>query len=178
MLYIKKRLAQMPPEQRQFDLGKIFENLYATQCLGSAALVINAGSAVTWKMANAAALPYVINGVLASKAAATAQAVPSAVSWTGAASVFNAAGFLIALDSAGAVTTYPTNVTATASAATALSGLVWPAIPDTVCVIGGIVVTNSAANTTFTAATTALDAANITTLYFNTTGPFYPTAAF
>lgn len=176
MQYLKKRISQMEPKADNLSLAKIFENLFNTQCLGSAVLAINAGSAATWKMTNGSALPYLINGVSFSKAAATAQAVPTAITWAAVASTFNAGGFLIGLDSAGAVSTYPTNVTSAASAAAALAGIVWPAVPDNVCVIGGVIVTNSAANTAFTGATTALDAANISTLYFNTTGPFFPTA--
>lgn len=176
MQYQKKRISQMEPKADNLSLGKIIESFYDTQCLGSAVLDINAGSAATWKMTNAAALPYVINGVTFAKTAATAQAVPSAITWAGVASVFNAGGFLVGLDSAGTVSTYPTNVTSAASAAAALAGIKWPAVPEGICVIGGVIVRNTAANTAFTAATTALDAANISTLYFNTIGPFFPTA--
>ena len=176
MQFLKKRIAVMESKADNYSLAKIFENLFNTQCLGSAGLAINAGSAATWKMTNAAALPYEIGGVTYSKVAATAQAVPTAITWAAVASVFNAGGFLIGLDSAGAVSTYPTNVTSAASAAAALAGVSWPAVPDNICVIGGLIIANSAANTAFTGATTALDAANISVLYFNTTGPFFPTA--
>lgn len=172
---IKRYLVQDGPVVSQLGALRSFQDLFARQALASAALAINAGSAATWKMGNSAALPYVINGQLATKAAATAQAVPTAVTWAAVASTYNAGGFLIALDAAGTVFTYPTNVTAsTVSSANALSGLLWPTVPESQCVIGAVVVYNTAANTAFTAGTTALDAANIGVQYINITGPFYP----
>lgn len=177
MLFIKKLIAQFPPEHKNFGLVQLFKSLFSTQSLGNAALAINAGSAATWKMANASPLLYVVNDVTYRKTAATAQAVPSQISWTGVASTYNAGAFLIGLDAAGNVNTYPTNVTSTtASQAAAVSAIVWPAVPEGVAVIGAIVISTSAANTTFTAATTALDAANITVDYINVQGPFFPTA--
>lgn len=172
---IKRFLVQDGPVAMQLGVMRSFQDLFARQSLASAALAINAGSAATWKMGNTAALPYLINGQFLTKAAATAQAVPTAITWAAVASTFNAGGFLVALDAAGTVFTYPTNVTAsTVSSANALAGLVWPTVPDDKCVIGAIVVYNTAANTAFTGATTALDAANIGAQYISTVGPFYP----
>lgn len=172
---IKRFLVQDGPVAMQFGVQKSFQDLFARQPLASAALAINAASAATWKMGNATALPYLVDGRLATKAAATAQAVPTAISWAAVASTFNAGGFLIALDAAGTVFTYPTNVTAsTVSSANALAGLVWPVVPEDKCVIGAIVVYNTAVNTAFTGNTTALDAANIGVQYINAVGPFYP----
>lgn len=177
MLFIKKLIAQFAPEHKNFGLVQLFKSLYSTQCLGSAVLAINAGSAATWKMTNSVALPYLINDVMYRKAAATAQAVPTQITWSAVASTYNAGAFLIGLDNAGNVSTYPTNVTATTtSQAAAVAGIVWPAVPEGVAVIGAIVISTSAANTAFTGATTALDAANITVDYINIQGPFFPTA--
>ena len=172
---IKRYLVQDGPMATQLGVLRGVQDLFARQALASAALAINAASAATWKMGNAAALPYLINGQLLTKTAATAQAVPAAVTWAAVASTYNAGGFLIALDAAGTVTTFPTNVTAsTVSSANALAGIIWPTVPDTYCVIGAIVVYNTAVNTAFTGGTTALDAANIGAQYINVTGPFYP----
>jgi len=51
---------------------------------------------------------------------------------------------------------------------------VWPKVPPGYAVIGAIVISTGTANTTFTAATTALDAAGITVDYINVQGPFFP----
>lgn len=173
---IKKFLmAGQPGAAKPEDIFRAVQDLFARQCLGSAALAINGAAGPTWKMTNAAALPYLINGTLLTKTAATAQAVPTAVSWAAVASTYNAGGFLIALDNAGNIVTFPTNITSTTtSAAAALAAIVWPVVPDTYCVIGAIVINNTAANTAFTGGTTNLDAANIGVNYINVTGPFYP----
>lgn len=164
------------PSQQTYGLQKVFEALFNTQSLGNAGLAINAGAAATWKMTNSAALVYVIGGQAYRKAAVTAQAVPSAISWTGVASTYNAGAFLITLDSSGTVTTIPSSVVSTtASQAAAVAGISWPQVPVGSVVIGAIVISTSTANTTFTAGTTALDAAGISVDYINVQGPFFPT---
>ena len=170
MLAIKKRLQQAFPTNDRFQLLKAFESLFNTQALSSGGLTF---TTTTWQ--TAAAVPYLINNVTFTKAVFTTQAVPTSIAWTGAASTFNAGAFLIGLDSAGTVTTYPSAVTAsTVSAAATLGLLVYPQVPDNVCVIGTIIIQATTANTTFTPAVTALNAAGITTTFINTVGPFFP----
>lgn len=170
---IKRFLVQDGPVAMQLGVMRSFQDLFARQPLASAALAINAATAATWKMGNATALPYLVNGVLGLKTAATAQAVPAAITWPAVAATFQAAAFHVALDINGNVVTFPSAVATGASQANALAGIVWPVVPEQYCVIGSIVVYNTAANTAFTAGTTALDAANIGVQYINYLDAFY-----
>lgn len=150
--------------------------LYQTQNLVSPGLAIKSGGGSPQHLTGA--IQYLINGVLYTKAAVAAADLPATISWTGAASVYNAGGWIVGVDSGGNLSYYATNVTSAASAASALAGIRWPTVPQGIAVIGAIVVYTSTANTTFTAATTNLDATGLTTLYLNTVGPFYPMSTF
>jgi len=154
------------------DIFRAVQDLFTRQVIVPGLLVSSA--AVTFATTNA--IQYLINGVLYTKAALSAIAVPTATAWSAVASTFNAAGFLVTLDAAGNVATIPTNVVSSlVSANNALAGIVWPTVPDNVVVVGGFVVYTTAANTAFTPGTTNLiGAANIGTITINTTGPFYP----
>lgn len=173
MQLIKKRLLALPDRREAFELTKVFESLFSTQSLGSAGVAFTTS---TWQTTNT--VPYLINNVLSIKPVLSAQAVPAALAFPGTASTFNAGAFLIALDSAGNVTTFTTAVTAsTSSAANALSSIVWPIVPETYCVIGAIVIQSTTAATPFVPGTTALNAAGITSTFINTQGPFFPAIA-
>lgn len=170
---IKRFLVQDGPVAMQFGVQKSFQDLFARQPLASAALAINAAAAATWKMGNTSPLPYLVNGVMGLKTAATAQAVPAGITWAAVASTFQAAAFHVGLDVNGNVATFPSAVSVGSSQANALAGIIWPVVPEQYCVIGTVVIYNTAANTAFTANTTALDAANIGTQYINYLDAFY-----
>ena len=173
MLAIKKRLLALINTREAFELTKAFETLFNTQCLGSAALAINAATAATWKMSNATPLPYSITGQLYLKTAAAAQAIPAAAALTATAN--QAVMVTLALDAAGNITTYTSGVSvSTVSSAVAVANLIPAFVPDNLCVIGVLVIASVA--TVFTPGTTALDAVGITVTYINTTGPFFPIA--
>jgi hypothetical protein len=167
MLNIKKRLITLPNAREAFELQKVFEQCYNTQCLSSAAITAS-GAVATW---STSAVTYVVNGVTVAKGALTTQAVPAAAALT--ATGFQAVVFMIGLDVAGNVTTYTSAVaTSTSTAADALSKLVYPQIPDGVVVIGGVIIQSNA--TAFTPGSTNFNAAGITAVAFNTVGPFFP----
>lgn len=170
MQAIKKRLLDIPHRQESFALIKAFETLFGNQVLGSAGLAINAGTAATWKMTNAAPLVYTINGATYTKAALTAQAIPASAALT--ASGNQAVAVMLCLDAGGTLSTYVSAVSTGASVAAAVSGVIYPQVPENVAVIGVIIIGSAA--TAFTPGTTALDAAGITTTYINVTGPFFP----
>lgn len=171
------RLNALSNKQDAMELGRAFENLFRTQALNSGNLRIQGGSAApTWQTQNA--IIYTIEGVTYSLAAQSSQAVPSAITWTAVASTFQAGAFLITADAGGTVRTIPTNVGTGTSAALALQGIVWPPVPIGQVVTGIVIIANSAANTAFTAATTNLDAANISTTFINVSEPFFPTAPY
>lgn len=167
MLNLKKRLITLPNRIEAFELMKVFEQCYNTQCLTSAAIQAT-GAVATW---STSALTYVVNGITIAKAALTTQAVPAACALTNTG--FQNVVFMIGLDVAGNVTTYAGPVATSAnSAADALSKLTYPQIPDGVVVIGGVIIQSNA--TTFTPGTTNFNAAGITATAFNTVGPFFP----
>jgi hypothetical protein len=174
MQSIKKRLIDgIFANGEQMALLKLFESLFNTQNLVSPALAIKAGGSSP--QFQTGAFTYLINGQLYQKAAVAANSVPAALSWPGTAGLYNAGAVLLSVDAAGNLYTNVSNVTASAaSQAAAMNGIVWPWIPETQTVIGGFIVSTSAANTAFTGGTTNLDAANIAVAYFNTTGPFFP----
>lgn len=170
MLNIKKRLQVLPNSREAFELLKALEQCYNTQCLGSAGLAINAATTPTWKMTNASALPFIINGVLATKAAATAQAIPAAAALS--ATGQNAVMVTVGLDITGALNLFTSPVSTAPNAVAALAGIIPAQVSDGIAVIGQIIIQSNA--TAFTPGTTNLDAAGITVTYVNTTGPFFP----
>lgn len=167
MLNIKKRLITLPNAREAFELQKVFEQCYNTQCLTSAGVTAS-GAVATW---STSALTYILNGVTLAKAALTTQAVPAAAALT--ATGFQAVVVVIGLDIAGNMTQYVSQVATSAnSAADALGKLIYPQIPDGIVVIGGYIVQSNA--TVFTPGTTLFNAAGITAVSFNTVGPFFP----
>lgn len=155
------------------DVYRAFQDHYVRQNLVSAGLAIKtAGASPQFQ---SAAIAYLLGGQLLKKVAVAATTLSTAVAWTGVASTFNAGGVLLTIDNAGNITQVPTSIVSTlTSQAAAIAGITWPVVPDNVVVIGAIVVSTSAANTTFTGGTTNLDAANITVDYLNIVGPMYP----
>lgn len=167
------RGSQLANQADGFQVQKAFENLFTSQPVTSPNLRIQGGSAAaTWQSQNATL--YIVDGVMFSLAAQSSQAVPSALTWTAVASTFQAGGFIITVDAQGTVRTIPTNVGTGTSAALALQAVRWPVIPPGQVAIGGAVIANTAANVAFTAGTTNLDAANISTTFFNLLDSLYP----
>ena len=169
---IKKRLQQAFPTNDRFQLLKAFESLFNTQALASGGLTF---TTTTWQTANV--IPYQIANVTFTKAVVVTQAVPASITWGAVASTFQAGAFVIAVDNVGTISTYTSAVTSSVvTAAAALGLLVWPQVPDTVCVIGQILIQSTTAATAFTPGVTALNAIGITTTFINTVGPFFPVA--
>lgn len=159
------------------DILRALGDLYQRQNLVSPGMAIKSGGASPQFLTGANS--YLIGGKLYQAAAVAANSLNAGITWAAVASTYSAGAYIIALDNAGTLYALPTNVSSTTtSQAAALAGIVWPAVPDTFCVIGVIVVSTSSANTAFTGGTTNLDAAGITTNYINITGPFYPVPAF
>jgi hypothetical protein len=133
----------------------------SSQTLGSAALVIKAGTSALAKT-GASATSAIAGGVLRSIAAATDMA---ALSGTTAQNKFNVYCFYI--DAAGTLTTLMGTEGAT------LATVVFPQTPVGKAMIGFITVNPTSA--AFIGGTTALDAANTNVVYVNTQGAFDPT---
>lgn len=166
------------------DLSKVpnrdIINALGGMCLTKGVLAINAGSAATVKTTNA--LVYGVGGVLYTKAALAAQAItvthrydgkPVSTADTAYVQPINTTViYVVALNSAGTVAvvqstyagqqvTYGSDLS---KIVTAGGGL--PTLPAGYTPIGAIkVATNGSA--TFTAGTTALDAAGVTATYFD-----------
>jgi len=173
---IRRYLGALANQPDAYNVSKAIDSLYRNQVLNSAGLGIQGGSAAaTWATANV--VNYMVEGVNATLAAQSSKAVPSAITWAAVASTFQAGAFLVTVDNAGTVATVPTNVGTGTSAAIARANIVWPVVPDGQVVVGVVIIANSAANVAFTAASTNLDATNISTTFINTIGPFYPTTA-
>lgn len=164
--------------------NKAVRELIATRCFAKGVLAINAGGAATIKTTNA--LNYSVDGVAYAKAAlaaqalalpnAAAQAVQAAI--TGRESYYvqpaqSTVYYVVALDASGNVATFQgtydgqallmpnTNMPVTAKGGVPdIDTSVW-------CPIGMIKIALGA--TTFTPATTLLDAANVTATYYDLT---------
>lgn len=148
------------------DLTAVFADLTAlrtrinTGTLNSAGLVIKAGSSAIVKAGSAFAA--LAGGAVVVKAANTDMSA-----LVGTLATAKSAVWAFYIDSAGVITT--SAKTADANDAAAALALM-PASPDNKAMIGFIVVAN-ASGSNFVGGTTALDAASITTTYYNTTGP-------
>ena len=164
MQLIKKRIRALPDRREAFELLKVFETLFTTQCLGSAGLAINAAAAVTVKAGSA--FSALVANTHVYKAAATVMtalpALPLVLTlqyqmWT------------FTIDGAGNLYTLPGAPSLT------LAGVQIPIVPESPvqAVIGSLVLYNGTAST-FTPNTTALDTALLISAYNNTVGPFFP----
>lgn len=125
----------------------------------SAGLAIKSGGSALAKSVNT--ITFVVDGVIAQKAAADMAALSGTTVADGSKNVY-----VFCVDAAGALTTLA------GTAATTLAGIVWPTIVDGTTVIGFVVIATTGA--TFVPGTTALDAGTVTATYINTPFPFIP----
>lgn len=155
-------------------LNAAIRELVANRCHSKITLAINAGSAATVK--NTGAVIYSVDGVMYTKSALSAQAITVTHNYTGAAggayvqpantTVF----YVLCLNAAGTVAvvqgTYSgQNLSGTSAGATAKGTGLIPNAPADYTPIGIIKIATGAV--TFTAGTTALDAANVTATYYD-----------
>lgn len=134
-----------------------FNNAQLYRSMGSAGLAIKAGGSAIVK--NGTAVSLLVNGAHVEVAANTDAAALSGVI---PAATYNC--WLVSTSDGSTLTT--TFGTAGASAA----AVVLPAVPSGETALGYVIVTKSDGD--FTGATTALDAANVTTTYVNIIGGF------
>lgn len=155
----------------------------ATACYTKGVLAINAASAATLKTTNA--LVYSIAGIMYTKAALAAQVLtaPSGTPFY-VQPANTTVYYVVTLDASGTVVTYQSDYAGklvnsapnvgmvNAQAVGVVGGGNLPDLPDTVCPIGIVKVVTGAV--TFTPATTAFDAASVTSTYFDLAQ--YPTS--
>jgi hypothetical protein len=134
-----------------------------TCCLSKAGLAIgDTTTGIKIAAPNGAGIDYAINGIVYHKAdAATSNFTAAAVQ-----PVLTTCLYLVCLDTSGNVSTVKGTAVLNADLAAGTAVLHWPAPAANTCPIGAlkIVLTSSA---TFTAGTTALDAANVTETYYD-----------
>lgn len=174
MQAIKKRLLTLPNSREAFELTKIFESLFNTQCLTSATLT--GGAAATVTLGNA--ITAFINGVAITKATGSAFTLNGpTIQNTG--SVCQVWVFL--MDATGTLSVLP------GVPATTLAGVQWPVIPEITMgagtggialglqpVVIGSMTMNNASVGAFIPNTTLLNVANLGIVFNNTVGPFFP----
>lgn len=172
MQAIKKRLISLPNAREGFELTKIFESLFNTQCLTSATLT--GGAAATVTLGNA--ITAMIAGQCVSKASASAFTLNGPTVLTATSQVY-----VFLMDSAGTLSVLPGVPAAT------LAGVQWPVIPELTLgagtgglaignpavVVGSMTMTNTSGSS-FIPATTLLNVANLGLVFNNTVGPFFP----
>ena len=160
--------------------NRAIRRLFANQCLSKVALAINAASAATIKTTGTTT--YAIEGIAYSKAALAAQSFAVTHSFQGGSVALQTEAqayvqpqqttvvYVVALDAAGNVAiiqgsyagqqiTFPLDIS---KVITGVGGV--PFVATTMVPIGAVKITTAAA-TTFTPGTTALDAAGITAVY-------------
>lgn len=137
-------------------------------------LAINAASAATIKSTNA--YTYAVNGILYSKAALSAQVITNmtgpvqASTTTYVQPISTTVYYVVCLDAAGTVSIVQGSYATQALGGGAIGDGSIPDVASTVTPIGIFkVATNASA--TFTAGTTALDAAGVTVTYYDVAGP-------
>ena len=161
---ITRYLSAIPAETDRRALLTVFKAIgdrLSCQSHSSAGLEIAAGGSTVAQVGSGSTWHGVVQGISLTKAAGTDM---PALSGTITAASFNVFCFFI--DSAGTVTS------AMGTEGTTRALLKFPAIPEGKAMIGYLVVTKS--DGAFTGGTTALDAANVTTLYVNVLGAFDP----
>ena len=136
---------------------------YSSQAVRNSTLVIHGGSSALPKT-GAADSYFVVNGVPVLIAASTDM---PAFSGGDIVSPNTVNVYCFFVDSAGTLTG------ASGTPGALLANVVFPQFPQNKALVGFIIVTMAAA-ATFTAGTTALDAANTTTVYCSPTGAFDP----
>lgn len=144
------------------ELSALFDKLQRRTCnivFNTAGLAIKTGSSALAKSVNT--ITYVIDGVLAQKAAADMAALSGTTVADGSKNVY-----VFTVDASGTLKTYA------GTQATTIAGIVWPTIADGEAVIGFLLISTSGA--TFVPGTTALDAGTVTATYVNTPYAFIP----
>lgn len=134
-------------------------------CMSKAGLAIGDGAKTGVALASVvgAGVDFVIDGILYNKAdAATNLPLTAATAQTALSKCL----YLICVDSAGAVTSVKGTDVLTADLTAGTKVLKWPALPANKAPIGAVKIA-LASSGTFTAGTTALDAANVTTTYYD-----------
>lgn len=168
MQLIKKRIRAIPDQREAFELLKIFESLYNTQTISSAALTGGASATVT----TGAAFNAVANGVLVSKATGASLAALNGptIANTGA----TCQAWVFTMDSAGTFATLP------GVPATTIAGIQLPVITEVSVssglpqVVVGVATINNASAGAFVPASTLLNVAGLNLILNNVTGPFFP----
>ena len=170
MQIIKKRLLAISSRPLAFELLKLFEGLFETQCLTSAGLTIGAAATVT--LGNA--ITAQVNGVTVTKAATSAITLNGpTIPNSGASSQV----WVFAIDAAGTLLCYPGNP------GVGLANVTWPIVPEVangagqsglpIAVIGSMTMTNASVGS-FIPNTTLVNVANLGIVVNNTVGPFFP----
>jgi hypothetical protein len=157
----RTRSIKFPNSLAEFEA--LFDKLQRRESnivFNSAGLAIKTGGSALAKSVNT--ITFVVDGVIAQKAAADMAALSGSVVPNGSKNVYvftvNVSGTL---------------ATRAGTAATTLAGILWPTIPDGEVVIGFIIVENGTGSN-FTPGTTALDTGSLTVTYVNTPYPFIP----
>jgi hypothetical protein len=134
-------------------------------CMSKAALAIGDGSKLGVAIASTvgAGIDYCIDGILYNKADAATDLPLTAAAIQ---PVLTKCIYLSVIDSAGAVTSVKGDAVLTAELTAGTRVLKWPECPAGKAPIGAVKMT-LASTATFTAGTTALDAANCTATYYN-----------
>lgn len=147
-----------------------------TMCLSSAGLAIGDGAKTGPAIVspNGAGIDYIIDGIFYHKAdAATVLPLTAAT----AQAALTTCLYLMQVDSSGTVTSVKGTEVLTANLTNGVDVLRWPVPAAGKCPFGAVKVVTAAA-TTFTPGTTALDAAGITETYYNlSTVPVNPLTA-
>ncbi len=131
----------------------------ANLVFNSAGLAIKTGGSALAKSVNT--ITFVVDGVIAQKAAADMAALSGTTVADGSKNVY-----VFCVDASGTLTTLP------GTQSTTIAGITWPTIVDGTTVIGFLLISTSGA--TFVPGTTALDAGTVTATYVNTPFPFIP----
>ena len=169
---IKKRLINFSRTDNGFELIKIFELLFNTQCLTSA-LLNGTGAAATVSLGGA--ITAMVAGTLVSKASGATIALngPTLLNTGAIAQVW-----IFTIDQLGNLYAYPGVPAATIGAVqlpyiseTTGPGATVPNTPQ--AVIGSLIMVNASVGS-FIPATTLLNVANLGIVVNNTVGPFYP----
>ncbi|MGE0126681.1 MAG: hypothetical protein AB7U82_01155 [Blastocatellales bacterium] len=145
------------------ELSNLFDKLqrrFANLVFNTGALAIKQGGSALAKTANA--IHFIIDGVLATKAAADMAALSGSAVPDGSKNVY-----VFTVNVSGTLKTY------VGTASTTLAGIAFPTVADGEAVIGFIVVENGTGSN-FTPGTTALDTGSLTVTYVNTPYPFIP----
>jgi hypothetical protein len=157
----RTRVFQAPNSMSALNtLLDTFQRNKCNMVFNSAALAIFGAASPNAKSVNA--IDFIVDGVIANKAAATMPALGGATVPTGNLNVY-----VFTVDASGNLATLNGTFAATRA------GIVWPTVPDGTVVLGFAII-NNAAGSNFVPGTTPLDTASLTVTYVNTPFPFVP----